>query len=425
MSRHPEELLISALINTGDVFQAEELGLTTGHLHEWSEAYEWLIDYKIKYKQEPSRTAFLGTFKDFPISEHADVEYAVEQVQRSHLKYTVSKMLREASNKIKSDEPEDALDHLHSQSMKITQGIDAANSMGNSILDYSESLDYALARATSERPLGAPFAHHTIQERTLGMNGGDLWIKAARLGQGKTWDLINDSCASLLAGKNVMFYSLEMNKRQMEYRFQTVLGKQCGHKLTNDMIAKGRGLDLMEYKEMLSDISSKIPGQLMINDRRRGRITARTIAAQVNKYTPDLVVIDYMSLMSSASSNKFSQSWENISQIVEEVKEVACQFDVPILTAAQINREGERGSWRPPKAVNLAGSDSLGRDADCVVTMKRFGNGAMVYSLEKNRHGQSGDLWFSRFDPNNGDFTEISRTEAEAIRERDGEFEDD
>jgi replicative DNA helicase len=425
VSRHPEELLLSALINTGDVFQAEELGITTGHLHEWAEAYEWLIDYKIKYKTEPSRSAFLAQFKDFSISDHADVEYAVEQVQRSHLKYSVSKMVREASSKLKADEPEDALDFLHSSSMKITQGIDAANSMGNSILDYSESLDYALERATSEKPLGAPFAHTTLQERTLGMNGGDLWIKAARLGQGKTWDLINDSVASLMDGKRVLFYSLEMNKRQMEYRFQTVLGNKCGHKLTNDQIAKGRGLDLLEYKAMLSDISAKVPGELMLNDRRRGRITARTIAAQVNKYAPDLVVIDYLSLMSGASNNKFSQSWENISQIVEEVKEVACQFDVPILTAAQINREGERGSWRPPKAVNLAGSDSLGRDADCVVTMKRFGMGAMVYSLEKNRHGQSGDLWFSRFDPNNGDFREITRTEAEAIKEREGEYEDE
>lgn len=59
------------------------------------------------------------------------------------------------------------------------------------------------------------------------------------------------------------------------------------------------------------------------------------------------------------------------------------------------------------------------------MTMKRFGNGAMVYSLEKNRHGASGDVWFSRFDPNNGLFDEITRAEAEAIREREGEYEDD
>lgn len=425
MARHPEEMLISALVNTGDVLQAENLGLTSGHFHEWQEAYDWLIDYKIKYKTEPSKTALLGAFKDFPFSEHSDVTYAVDQVLRSHLKYAVSRLLKETSERIKADEPEEALDLLHSRTQKISANIDASSGIGNSIKDYSTSLDYALERATSDVPLGMPFAHTTIQERTLGMNGGDLWIKAARLGQGKTWDLINDSVENLLAGKKVIFYSLEMNKRQMEYRFQTVLGNRLGYKLTNDQISKGRGLDLLEYKEMLSAISSQVPGELLINDRRRGKITARTIAGQVNKHVPDLVVIDYLSLMSNASKSNYSQSWENISAIVDEVKEVACQFDVPILTAAQINREGERGSWRPPKAVNLAGSDSLGRDADCVVTMKRFGRGAMVYSLEKNRHGQAGDIWFSRFDPNNGDFREITRTEADKILAEEGEFLDD
>lgn len=425
VSRHPEEMLLSALINTGDVLQAENLGVTTGHFHEWSEAYEWLTDYKIKYKTEPSKTAFLGAFKDFPFSDHSDVEYAADQVKRSHLKYAVTKVIRETANHIKDDEPEIALDHIHSQAQKIASNIDAANSVGNSITDYSTSLDFALERAASETPLGVPFAHPTIQERTLGMYGGDLWIKAARLGQGKTWDLVNDTCAALMQGKTVLFASLEMNKRQMEYRFQTVLGRMLGHDLTNDQIAKGRGLDLLEYKQMLSDISSQVPGTLLINDRRRGKVTARTLAGQINKYEPDLAVIDYLTLMSSSASNKFSQSWENVAQIVDEVKEVACQFDIPVLTAAQINREGERGGWRPPKAVNLAGSDSLGRDADCVVTMKRFGNGAMVYSLEKNRHGAAGDIWFSRFDANKGDFREITRTEAEAILAEEGEYEDD
>lgn len=422
---HPEHLLISCLLNIKDVLKAEEMGVTVGHIHEYKAEYEWLTDYRIKYKTEPSLTAFKSVFPKFNLTEHSDIEYSVDRVKRSHLKWSVAKTIREASGHIKSDEPEEALDYLSGQIMKISSGIDATHNYSNSITDYSESLDWALNRAASEITVGAPFAHPTVQERTLGMQGGDLWLKAARLGQGKTWDLINDSCASLMEGKKVVFFSLEMNKRQMEFRFQTVLGNLLGHKITNDQITKGRNLDLIEYKAMLSDLSEKVPGELVICDRRRGRVTARSIAALVNKAEPDLAVIDYMSLMSSSASNKFSQSWENLAQIVEEVKEVACQFDVPILSAAQINREGERGSWRPPKAVNLAGSDSLGRDADCVITMKRFGNGAMVYSLEKNRHGQSGSVWFARFDPNNGDFREISRNEAERIKESEGEYDDD
>lgn len=423
--RHPEALMISALLNTGNILGAEEFGITTGHIHEYKAEYEWLTDYKIKYRSEPSLSAFRSVFPKFEISDHQDVEYAVDRVKHNHLKWSVARLVREATAQLKDNQPEDALDHLASQVMKIGQGIDAANTINNSLTDYSESFEWALFRDENETPVGAVFAHPTLQERTLGMQGGDLWLKAARLGQGKTWDLLNDIAANLLAGKKVVLFSLEMNKRQIEYRIQTILGHMLGYTITNDMLTKGRGLDLIEYKQMLGDISQKVPGELMICDRRRGRVTSRTVASLVNKYEPDLVVIDYIGLMSSANRAAYSQAWENVAAVVDEVKEVACQFDVPILSAAQINREGERGSWRPPKAVNLAGSDSLGRDADCVITMKRFGMGAMVYSLEKNRHGASGIVWFSRFDPNNGDFAEISREQAELLKEREGEFEDE
>lgn len=423
--RHPEALLLSALLNTGDVLQAEELGVTTGHVHEYKAEYEWLTDYKIKYRTEPSVSAFKSVFPKFEISEHSDVEYAVDQVKRNHLKWATARLIREATSKLKEDEPEEALDHLMQTTMKIGQGIDAANSIENSIKDFSESFDFALFRSEAEVKPGAIFAHPTVQERTLGMQGGDLWLKAARLGQGKTWDLLNDICANLMVGKNVVIFSLEMNRRQIEYRVQTILGHLLGYTITNDQMAKGRNLDLIEYKQMLQDIAERVPGDLRICDRRRGRVTARTVASLVNKYEPDLAVIDYIGLMSATTKTNYSQSWENVAQVVEEVKEVACQFDVPILSAAQINREGERGSWRPPKAINLAGSDSLGRDADCVITMKRFGMGAMVYSLEKNRHGQSGDLWFSKFYPNVGDFAEISREQAERIKEQDGDYDDE
>lgn len=423
--RHPEHFLISCLLNIKDVLKAEELGLTVGHIHEYKAEYEWVTEYKIKYKNDPTWDIFLNQFPGFERTDNTDIEYAVDQVKRFHLSWAMAKVYREGSALVRNNEPEEALDFTASQIMKISTGIDATHQYGNSITDFSEHWDWTLSRATSESTVGAPFAHQTLQERTLGMQGGDLWLKAARLGQGKTWDLINDATASLIAGKNVIFFSLEMNQRQMLYRFHTVLGKKFGHKVTNDQLTKGRGLDLMEYKTMLNDLAEKVPGKLMICDRRRGRVTARTVAALVNKHSPDLAVIDYLSLMSPSGSNKFSQNWESIATIVDEVKEVACQFDIPILSAAQINRDGERGSWRPPTAVHLAGSDSLGRDADCVITMKRFGKGAMVYSLEKNRHGQSGDVWFARFDPNNGDFSEISRQEAERIRAEEGDYNDD
>ena len=48
--------------------------------------------------------------------------------------------------------------------------------------------------------------------------------------------------------------------------------------------------------------------------------------------------------------------------------------------------------------------------------MKRYGKGAAVSSIEKNRHGSSVDLFFNKYDANHGDFREITRDAADEIK---------
>lgn len=258
----------------------------------------------------------------------------------------------------------------------------------------------------------------------MGMHPGEVTVLAARLNQGKSWALVNESANAVLAGKKVMYFSLEMSKRAMEYRFQTVFAKKFDKPFTHTMLDKGRGLDLLEYKHFLGELADLIPGQLLINDTSRGQVTPQTIAALVNKHTPDLVVIDYLTLLGASSGQKAMEGWQVVASITGDLKHIATSFDLAILTASQINREGDTAGWRPPITKNLSQGDSIGQDADNVITMKRFGQGAMVYSLEKARSSQAGLLWWSIFDPEHGTFTEITRDEAEEIRSLEDDLDD-
>jgi replicative DNA helicase len=422
---HPEALLLSALINTGDVLGAEEKGITPAHFHEYRNEYEWLIEYKIKYRSEPSFSAFKGQFPDFRLLEHQDVSFGVDQVAEAHLRYQLTKLVRSTTTDLKNNTtPGQVLADLQSETFKISSGFDTGVSMSNSIIDFSASLDYALMRDSSDQPLGLSWYHPTLQGRAEGQQGGDLSVFAARLNQGKSWLLINEAAHAVLAGKKVLYFSLEMNKRAMEYRFQTIFARYFNKNFTHSMLDKGRNLDLLEYKQFLEFLSENVPGELYINDTSRGLVTPNTVAAQTNKYSPDLVVVDYLTLMGASSGQRASEGWQVVAAITGDLKGVATAFDVAVLTASQINREGETSSWRPPITKNLSQSDSVGQDADTVVTMKRFGDGAMVYSLEKARSSKAGCLWWSKFDPEHGDFTEITRDEAEEIRARE-EYEND
>lgn len=241
-----------------------------------------------------------------------------------------------------------------------------------------------------------------------------------------TWDLVNDGTTALLAGKRVLFFSLEMNRIQMQYRFQTLLAQAVHHPVSHRGISRGSG-DMLAYKATLNLLSDKkvVPGELLIHDTTRGIVTPLTVAAAINKHHPDLVIVDYLQLLSGSGASGRSADWQSVSEIVGQLKTVATQFSTPILTASQINREGDNAGWRPPKSKHLALSDSIGQDADYVITMKRYGAKTMVYSLEKNRHGQAGDLWWAEFDVDNGRMAEITRDQADAINEREGEFRED
>lgn len=421
---HPEQDVISYLLNKGSVLDGANLGLVESHFHEYRPEYEWILDFLLKRKKAPDLYTFRQTFPEFEMTECEDLEWAVDETKRNHSKFLFAKTVRECQQHLKADEIEEALDLMSSRVMSLSKGTSASAPVVDSVREYEETFQYALDRSNDPEKMGVPFGSVTLQEQTRGMQESELWIKAARLGQGKTWDLVADSCAALLSGKDVLFYSLEMSKRQIEYRFQTILGHALGYKLTHTAISKGVHLDLREYKQMLGAIAERVPGRLLINDTSRGKITPVSIAAGIQHNGPDLVTVDYMTLLSSSAGVRSSEGWNAVAAITGELKEVATQFKIPLLVAAQINREGDRGGWKPPRAVHLAQGDSIGQDADGVVTMRRFGNGAMVNSLEKYRSGSSGWLWFNRFNPNDGDFGEISREMAEYIRDSEGEFDD-
>jgi len=260
------------------------------------------------------------------------------------------------------------------------------------LADYDERID----------ALAVPWA--SLQRVTGGIRRGDLWYVAARLGQGKSWSLGCFVRDAVLAGRKVLFYSLEMSERQVLTRMHVLLGSALG--LGVDHVAmRDKTFDLVAYKRVLDQIRERVPGELYVHDSSKGRVSPANIVAQGKE--ADLVVVDYAGLMSSPSGGRAIDDWRAMASISNMLKEVAVSADLRILAAAQINRDGDVPGWRPPKVKNLAQSDALGQDGDVVLTHKQYSPSTMVYGIEKNRHGEGGQVFFTRFNPNQGQFAEI------------------
>jgi replicative DNA helicase len=402
-----EAVLISALINTQNVEGATAWGITPEMFIGYQTEYRWLLSYRQSYDAQPSVHAFETKFPDFPLTDHIDVEWAADEVKHRHLRRDLSKVVEKAAVAISEGDLEEAVFAITGFSPPT-----AARRLKSSLVDFSVLDEMASPINTVSVPW------KSLQESTGGMRGGDLWQIAARFGHGKSWSLAEMAVHSLMEGKKVLFYSLEMAERQVQGRVHAILAHKMGVDIKHSELHH-RTVDLLAYKKLLHRIEDEVPGEFFVVDPSHGTITPGMVQAQCSE--ADLVIVDHVGLMHSVLGNRAIDDWRHMATISNMLKEIAVSNDIPILCAAQINREGDTANWRPPKASNLAQSDALGQDADVVLTHKRYSKSAMVYSIEKNRHGDSQVLFFTRFKANSGDFSEIPKDEADDIRDLEDE----
>ena len=405
IKRQSEALLISAMVNTE--VSPNEYGLSQEMLHSYPSEYQWVSSYPKTFGHFPTSTALLVKFPDFPYQEDAhDIAFAADEVINNHSRRMLVQAIQDAADNLEHGDVDEAI-------MAVTSFLPPVRS--KPIENDLRSLDFLDEYGSREDVLQTPW--DSLQSYTRGIRKGDLWYVAARLGQGKSWVLANFAATALLDGRNVRLYSLEMSKAQVLTRMHVLMGAKLG--LDVDHVAmRDRIFDPDKYRIIANEISSKVPGQLSIVDSSEGSVSPTNLVQDKN--WADLCLIDYAGLMRTPSGGRAIDDWRAMATISNTLKEVAVSHDIRVVVAAQINRDGDQGANSiPPRVKNLAQSDSLGQDADVVLTHKQMSQSVMVYGLEKNRHGEASKRFYTRFQPNIGKFNEIDKELALDIKDEE------
>jgi replicative DNA helicase len=400
-----EACLINALINTDSPEAAKLRGIDPEMFVAFKSEYRWLLNYKEAYDSTPSINTLLTKFPTFPVQEERDVDFYCDEVRYAYTARELSRTLTTAAQHLSQDDLESAVFAVSTFSPPSQKGVPLTNTLTDD--SFLENWD------TAEETYKVPW--QTLDDATGGLHKGDLWYVAGRLGQGKSWSLGCFARTLALSGKRVLFVSLEMSERQVQQRLHIMLGNTLGSKITHSEL-RNREITPQQYSELMSLIRTNVTGSVSVLDFSRGPVTPAKIQSMIKDY--DAAVIDYAGLMSSSMGNRAVEDWRTMAAISNQLKEVAVATDIPIVAAAQINREGDTNNWKPPKVKNLSQSDALGQDGDVVLTQKQYGKKNMVYSLEKNRHGEGQQLFFTEFDPNKGRFEEVSAQVARQSYER-------
>lgn len=159
-----------------------------------------------------------------------------------------------------------------------------------------------------------------------------LTIFAGQVNVGKSIVLGNIAANMLLANKNVLLISLEMS----EFMYAKRISAQLSQIPHNDLKSYTG-----ELKEQIEHIQKNLNSRLVIKEYPPKTVTVRQISSYIKKlkhkgFIPDIIVIDYINLIQPIS--KGLNSYESIKEIAEQLRALAFEYNLPIISATQLQR---------------------------------------------------------------------------------------
>ena len=236
-----------------------------------------------------------------------------------------------------------------------------------------DTLEYAeKAFKKSEDVVGLKTGLNDFDKKIGGLHRSDLIIVAGRPSMGKTafaTNIASNICNNKKSTKktNVLFFSLEMSSEQLATRILSEISKISSEGIRTGNLSKNEFEKLIKSSENLKDLSLFIddsPALTISSIRTRSRRLKR-------KQGLDLIIIDYLQLLSGESRNLNDNRVKEISDITRGLKAIAKELNIPIVALSQLSRKVEDREEKRPQLADLRESGSIEQDADLVVFLYR------------------------------------------------------
>jgi archaellum biogenesis ATPase FlaH len=178
-----------------------------------------------------------------------------------------------------------------------------------------------------------------------GIPNKSLNVCLAGTGVGKSLFMCHCAAANLNQGKNVLYLTMEMAEERIAERIDA--------NLLDIPIDQLEHLSKEMFAERVRGLSSKTNGKLIIKEYPTGSAHAGHFRALLNElklkksFEPDIIYIDYLNICSSSRMKGMGgaiNSYNYIKAIAEELRGLAVEFDLPIVTATQTTRSGYSNS---------------------------------------------------------------------------------
>lgn len=217
-------------------------------------------------------------------------------------------------------------------------GISFDTNVGHDYINDADSR-YEFYHRTEER---IPYDLEYMNKITKGgLSQKSLSVILASTGAGKSLFMCHQSAGALTQGKNVLYITMEMAEERIAERIDA--------NLMNVPVDQLQNLSYDMYSKKIANIAKRNAGKLIIKEYPTGAAHAGHFRALLNElklkrnFVPDVIMIDYLNICSSSRMKGIGgavNSYTLIKSVAEELRGLAVEFNVPVVTATQSNRDG-------------------------------------------------------------------------------------
>ncbi len=314
--------------------------------------YNLVENYFTEYNATPTKNALLvelenlknisdeqsaeisNTIVGFQEPEEKEAEWILDRTERFCQDKAIYNAIMDSIQIIdgKSQETEHAIPEMLSEALAVSFD----NHIGHDWLDDAEKRFDFYKRKEEKIPFDLDYLNKVTKG---GLSKKTLNIALAGTGVGKSLFMCHCSAANILQGYNVLYITMEMAEEKIAERIDA--------NILNTTIDELKMLPKDAFEKKMGRASTKANGRLIIKEYPTASAHVGHFRHLLNElklkkqFKPDIIYIDYLNICSSSRMKGAAvNSYTYVKAIAEELRGLAVEFNVPVVSATQTNRQG-------------------------------------------------------------------------------------
>ena len=405
-----EQTILSGLLHNEDYMRRVVPFLTDDYFDDFSEksVYKSIVSYISDYNGVPTKEALRisieekSNISDDQYQSISQIITALDYDEKTDIEWLVDKTEKFCQDKAIYNAVRESILVLDGQHKDLDKG--SIPELLSTALGVS--FDQAIGHDFLEQPEDRFDFYHTKEDKIGfdldlfnkitkgGLSRKSLSIALAGTGVGKTLFMTHCASANLMAGKNVLYITMEMAEEKISERIDA--------NLMNTTMDSLQDMPKDVFMKRVQKVKDKTTGKLIVKEFPTASAGSAHFRHLLNElklkknFVPDMVYIDYLNICTSSRMKAGANvnSYTIIKAIAEELRGLAVEFNVPILSATQTTRTGYSSS-----DLNLEDtSESFGLPATAdfmfglISTEELEGLGQLMVKQLKNRWGDTNYL---------------------------------